>query len=504
MVKIKEMELFRQFNDWFERFKPELRRKFQIGSFFAWGLSIVIFFLGYVLNNIQGMFLSVLILFLTNLIFSLSNFSGRMAYTMFLSSFFCFMLGRMTMEYITSGEVVFNFANDISKHMLLVIFLALFSLQMGVIIAIKVQEININRHRKRENRVILEENSIKWLRLYTEILFYFSAICAISMNLEQIFFIQNYSYVDLYINFSSNIPRIMQIVGNMHIALFMLFIATCPSKKKCIFPFIFFSLITISVLGAGDRGTFVINIAVILVYAFWRQYHEKEVWISNKVVFVGIISLPFIFAGLSFWVFIREGIDVGEHSVFAQFVRFFRRTGVSVDILGYGKMFQEQFTQSLYSLGELMDYIKYNPLTETIFGMVTPKQYTAEYATTMHSFAHTISYFIFPDQYLLGHGKGSAYLAEIYQDFGYFGIVIWNIIYGIFLSWFENRKCNVKFFSPYNIAIHFMMLRAMFYIPRGPAIYPISIFLNITTIFVFSFIYIIVRIQKDKFSEIVG
>ena len=41
MVKIKEMELFRQFNDWFERFKPELRRKFQIGSFFAWGLSIV-------------------------------------------------------------------------------------------------------------------------------------------------------------------------------------------------------------------------------------------------------------------------------------------------------------------------------------------------------------------------------------------------------------------------------------------------------------------------------
>ena len=78
------------------------------------------------------------------------------------------------MEYITSGEVIFNFANDISKHMLLVIFLALFSLQMGVIIAIKVQEININRHRKRENRVILEENSIKWLRLYTEILFYFS------------------------------------------------------------------------------------------------------------------------------------------------------------------------------------------------------------------------------------------------------------------------------------------------------------------------------------------
>lgn len=497
MVKTKERGLLKQFKNWLEEFKPSLKRKFQIGRFVVWVLSIILFLLEYRLGNNQGAFFSILMLFFTNLCFSLSNFSGRMAYTMFLTSFFCFMLGRMTIECITIGKVTFNFTKDISEHMLLVIFLALLSLQMGMSIPTNFLNIKFHKHRK---KILLSKYDIDKLRAYTRILFYISSICAIIMNVERIFFIQDYSYVDLYVNFSSNIPRIIQIIGNMHMVLFILFIATCPDKRKCIWPFIFFSFITISVLGAGDRGTFVINIAMLVVYIFWRQYHEKEVWINNKVIFVGIISLPFVFAGLSFWVFIREGIDIGEHSIYAQFIRFFRRTGMSVDILGYGKKFQEQFPQSFYSFGGLIDYIKYNPLTEVIFGMAAPQQYTTEYATTMHSYAHTISYFIFPDQYLLGHGKGSTYLAEIYQDFGYLGVAIWNIIYGIFLSWFENHKINVEEFSPYRIAICFMMLRAMFYIPRGPAIYPISIFVNITTIFTFFFLHSL--IQKDKFTKL--
>lgn len=43
-----------------------------------------------------------------------------------------------------------------------------------------------------------------------------------------------------------------------------------------------------------------------------------------------------------------------------------------------------------------------------------------------------------------------------------------------------------------------MILRAMFYILRGSAIYPISIFLLIAIVFVLLLLYIIVRFQKDN------
>lgn len=43
MAKIKERELFKQFNDWVERIIPELKRKFQIVRLIAWGLSIITF-----------------------------------------------------------------------------------------------------------------------------------------------------------------------------------------------------------------------------------------------------------------------------------------------------------------------------------------------------------------------------------------------------------------------------------------------------------------------------
>lgn len=491
----KRKKLCVQSNSGIEDIIHNLGKTFEIGRKFIWVISIILFCVEYYLENNQGMFLTIMVLFFTNLCFSLSKFSGRMAYTLFLASFFCFILGRMTVEFISSHFVNFNFEDDISKHMLLTIFLSLLFLQLGVLISNTYQTKIKNRYMKEKKDTKQQKGNIEWLRFYAKILFFASAICSISMNLEQILFIQQYSYVDLYIKFSSNIPWIIQIIGNMYLPLFMIFVATCPAKRTCVLPIILFIFISITILGAGDRGTFVTNIAVLIAYIFWRQYHDKETWISNKIIFLGIICLPFVFAGLSFWVYFREGIDVGEHSVLAQFTRFFRRAGMSVDLLGYGKEFQSQFSQSMYSFGEVIDYIKYNPITEAIFGTVKPKQYTVEYATTMHSYSHAISYFIFPDQYLLGHGKGSCYMAEIYQDFGYTGIIFWNIFYGVFLTWFELDK---KFQSPYTVAILFMMLRAMFYIPRGPAIYPISSILNVTSIFVLFSLYFIVNLRTKS------
>lgn len=318
---------------------------------------------------------------------------------------------------------------------------------------------------------------------------------AIAMNVEQIIYIKTNSYVDLYTNFSSNIPRVFQIVGNMHIASFLVHLATRPEKRKCVLPIVVFILIAVSVMVAGDRGTFIIDVAIVIVYIFWRQYRDKEVWISRKMIIIGLICIPFVAAFLSYSVYLREGVDVGEKSISNQFARFFKSTGNSVDILGYGKQYEDKFPQTFYSFGELIDYVKHNPISEKILGENKPAQHTAEYAMTMHSYAHTISYFINSELYLSGHGKGSSYIAEVYNDFGYIGIAICNLVYGMLLAVINILPKR----RPILIAILFISLRILFYTPRGPMIVPISYVINITTVFSLVFLWLM-----SKYADRIG
>ncbi len=451
----------------------------RVGQIFMWIIGVILFPFSYIQTDFQGMFLAILIVFFSNLWFALSKFENRMAYTLFLASFFCFMLGRMSMEFFQMGFVNYYFSENITIHTFISIFISLVFLQLGV----KLCEI---KHRTRKSNKI-DKKYKKRLQKSAQILFYISAFIAIGMNVEQIIFIQEYSYVDLYKEFISHIPRIFQVIGNMYIASFMVLLSTCPPKKKCVIPIILFSIVTITLLLAGDRGTFVCNFAVLVVYMFWRQYLDNEVWISKKLTFIGIICIPIFLAGMSFFVYIREGVDIGERTVIAQIIRFFKASGNSVDILNYGKEYQNQFPKSFYSFGELIDYVKYNPFSQSLFNIVKPKPHTVEYAETMHSYAHTISYFITPNEYLRGHGKGSSYIAEVYQDFGYIGVALCNLVYGVFLAGIY----KIKNYSPFIIAAAFIALRILFYVPRGAMILPVSYVLNITTLFAMLFLWMI-------------
>ena len=449
-------------------------------------------------KNLNNAVFFILVILLSNVLYGFMNISKRAAYLLFLASFFCFLLGRMTVDFLNNGYVRFYFSEAISIHMLISIGLSLVFMQVGYEVFerfIRKKKISCDENSNRDDSIYILR-----LRNYSAVLFFVSAIMAIAMNIEQIIYIKTNSYVDLYTNFSSHIPRVFQIVGNMHIAAFLVHLATRPEKRKCILPIVIFGIIAVSVMVAGDRGTFIIDVSIIIVYIFWRQYRDKEVWISRKMIIIGLICIPFVAAFLSYSVYLREGVDVGDKTISNQFARFFKSTGNSVDILGYGKQYEDKFPQSFYSFGELVDYVKHNPISEKILGESKPVQHTAEYAMTMHSYAHTISYFINPELYLSGHGKGSSYIAEAYNDFGYIGIIICNLVYGILLAVINILPKK----RPILIAIIFIALRILFYTPRGPMIVPISYVLNITTVFVLLFLWLMSKYADDIGSRIMS
>lgn len=85
-----------------------------------------------------------------------------------------------------------------------------------------------------------------------------------------------------------------------------------------------------------------------------------------------------------------------------------------------------------------------------------------------HSFGQTISYIALKSEYLAGRGYGSSYIAEVMQDYGWFGIIMINIVYGILM---KNAKFVKKNEYLVNMFICYMIV-GLIYAPRSTAIGP--------------------------------
>lgn len=81
--------------------------------------------------------------------------------------------------------------------------------------------------------------------------------------------------------------------------------------------------------------------------------------------------------------------------------------------------------------------------------------------------------------YLAGRGTGSSYIAELYQDFGYTGIILGNILYSFLLARIAKNEDNDSLLKK---SIKFMIITQLLWAPRGSFTYFISQNLTPTTI----------------------
>src|SRR5690606_4837101 len=82
-----------------------------------------------------------------------------------------------------------------------------------------------------------------------------------------------------------------------------------------------------------------------------------------------------------------------------------------------------------YSLGPVVEFVRYR-----VLGLVTGETQlvgnTAERALEGHLFSHTVSYLAIPDVYVRGSGYGSSFVAELYVDGGYPGVLLGSMVIG--------------------------------------------------------------------------
>ena len=68
------------------------------------------------------------------------------------------------------------------------------------------------------------------------------------------------------------------------------------------------------------------------------------------------------------------------------------------------------------------------------------------------------------DAYLSGRGTGSCYIAELYQDFGYAGIVLGNVLYALLIAGIANRKKDERVLTT---AVRFIIITQLLWAIRG-------------------------------------
>ena len=447
-------------------------------------MSVVVFASAWIGKKVEIMFLAGLAFLIFEVVEKARDFYKNNAYILFLLSFFVFLQGRYLVNIIMTQKMLTEFSVEIAMHINLSIMLSLVSLHIGYFIAQKIK-FTINGHNS-VGQIGVYKQSMKDVNDIALPLFYASGFFAIISQLDIFLFVRNNSYVDYYLSYSSHVPRLLQVFGNMYVVFFLIFLCTYPKKEKCKIPIIVFVIISSLVLLTGDRGGMIQNISVLVVYCLWRQKNENEIWIRPRTIIIALLLSPVIMALLSLFVYFREGLDVGAFTFGVQLQRFLSISGRSANVLGYAFEYQDIFPKQFYTFGGIIDYLTYNPISSALFGTVKPTPQTVDFAMNMHSFDSALSYFVYPQTYFNGHGIGSSYLAETFFDFGYMGIVIISFVYASLLN-----KCErIGTGSVTKRALMLLAIRGLFYAPRGPALIFVTNVLNITTIAAFA-LYIV-------------
>lgn len=336
------------------------------------------------------------------------------------------------------------------------------------------------------------------IRKISRILMYIFSVFAILIELEKCIFVQTIGYVDYYLTYNSHMPLVVIKLGTFYTTCFFIYLATLPSKKEAKRPLVLFVIVGVLSLGYGQRNGAMLSIILVLFYLCFREHISKdcEQWISKRLKYMIICSLPAVVLFLYAFNSIRNNLDATTYAhPFDNFLAFFSQQGGSVQLIGMQKDFADVGLipkRKYYSFGTLIDFFQQNAISKVlgVSPSYGPKSY--ELAMYGHHFGETITYLYRPDLYAAGFGLGSCYIAEIFNDFGYIGVIALNILYGLIFR-YSNQ---VRITSIWKIFALLVVARFIIYAPRSGAMDFFTNFFTLSTTGLALIIHFCAKIKK--------
>lgn len=435
--------------------------------------SLLFFLIGLSFENPRVLLISTLIIFSHNIIYSFKNFYDKAIFFSFNVTFFIFLLGRMVVNeffgYKSGLLGIFGLAfNDVRLVNLTIIclFLSLWAIFMGYTL---IQKVNLSFLKKKKE---LNPGFVYSLRAFSLLFFYFCMIFRLYYVYEMQQTAMTEGYYESFMTFASSMPSLLVTISNMYDVAFLAYLATNPTKRKSLFPILLYIGEGLFAALAGRRSIFMLNLLIVFIYYCVRtaratKRQDEKKWLDKSELSFGVIALPVLMGFLTFIGKLRSSFKGSNVSLNNPILEFFYSQGISANLIGYTKVYEDLLPKGiLYTFGPIMEFVN-NKIIRPLNGLPEYFGQNIERAINGHLFSHALPYLIMPSAYLMGHGYGSSYIAEMFHDFSFLGVFIGSIVYGAIIYVFYYMLQN----SNYIIVIFtLMMTRSILFAPRGAAL----------------------------------
>lgn len=409
-----------------------------------------------ILKNVNMIFVLVIFMWTMLMFYSMKKLYRRSSLFSFLGCFFLFYLGReVLMQYFYYRVVKFSI--ETNRHFYTSLLISLISLGIGYVF------FSVITNNKKEP---IKEFQYKKYEKIIKILYYFLFIIAILSKSIVINYVMKYGYTGYYVGYDSYLRSnlllyLMAKVEQCFPIVFAVYLSLLPNKnstKKILITYFLYLILT---LGSGQRSLFILGILVICIYMTKRQViTPSRNWVTTKKIKKLLFILPILIILLNIYGYYRVGQKVENISIFKLFYNFIYDQGITGNIIKIGYELRSNFNKEiLYTLNFLREGIL-GILLNTKFHFKDP----LDFALNSGKYGNAISYFMLGEMYFEGYGMGSSYIAEFYQDYGYLGIFLGNIMYSYFLVKIDNIKNNKNIIL---ISIKLLLLFPILWSIRG-------------------------------------
>lgn len=427
-------------------------------------------------------FVVAFLIWLNMMFYSYKRIEYRSVLFAFGVAFFVFLLGREFLEQYRLYEVEYVFTEDVNKHLNITLVLSL----IGVWVAFHYYS------KKKRVSTIINRDDIrvirfrKWSKLIFLCVYPFSLIYSLAIA----YFVAKIGYASAYTDLPAVLADsvIFSLLNKIDVMLpvaFCCYIATMPRKNSFKSILLLYVLYLLLSLFGGQRGPFVLGILLVFIFIVYMQgIFPSENWFKRKNLKLALIFLPVLASAGSFYNAYRFGELKKDYSITEGFTNFFYEQGVTSYIIKRAYMHEDKIPSDIYTL----QFIHTGVLAR-VLGIPVYNGNTVDHATKGGSFAHALGYVVLGNSYLLGRGTGSAYIAELYYDFGYAGVLIGSMIYGFMFSLIYRAK------SLFQRATIFIVLTQLLWACRSSYVGFLTLLFTPTVILIGIILYFSLKIR---------
>lgn len=288
------------------------------------------------------------------------------------------------------------------------------------------------------------------------------------IELDMFIHMKDQPYAQIYV-YQKLDNLFLNLLEGLMLPLLCAYLAAYPKKRMTVLALCLYILTKVPAFLLGSRMGLVAAVLFSFLYFCLRHFYDnKEKWIGRFEKILVICMIPVLLIGLGAVNYLRmnDYNNIKNMSVTEMATDFMYKQGVSFYALTYSYQYMDQFPDrdsKIYSIGVVTDYLHCNVIAQKVFGTDDYSVRSLETPKRSHIMGNSLSYICFgEDRYLNGEGYDSCYIAEGYVDFGYAGVVIVNLLIGLFLvlAPFVIKRSDI-------LSVCFLVMLSMMYIvPR--------------------------------------